>query len=279
MCVTISQTLAHSADMLRDARIDNPMHDARILFCHASGIALDRLTFHLQDCVNLKAKSHFDGFIARRIMREPVSHIIARRLFWGRSFVVGPDVLDPRPETEVLIAQALLKPFTRVLDLGVGSGAILLSLLAENPNALGVGVDLSSAALAVAQQNASRLGVSQRVDLRCGSWFEPVKGRFDLIVANPPYIALDEMAALSLEVVRYEPRLALTDEGDGLSHYRHILAHIRDYLAPLGRVLFEVGANQAREVINMCHQAGFNQVDTIRDFDGKDRVISAYALV
>jgi release factor glutamine methyltransferase len=189
---------------------------------------------------------------------------------------VTPDVLDPRPETEVLVAAALEAGFRRVLDLGVGSGAILLSLLADRAEATGVGTDLSAAALAVAQANADALGVAARVGFQQADWFSGLVGQFDLIVSNPPYIAEDEMSGLAPEVRDWEPWLALTPGGDGLAAYRAIAAGVGAHLAPGGRVILEIGPTQGAAVAALLAEAGLEGVAVRPDLDGRDRIVAAW---
>jgi len=211
--------------------------------------------------------------IARRALGEPVSHLVGGRLFLDRWFTVTRDVLDPRPETEVLVLEALQKPFADVLDLGTGSGAILLSLLAERTDATGLGVDLSDAALTVARRNAHDLGVASRARLVRSDWFAQVDGTFDLIVSNPPYIARDEMPGLDRDVRDHEPRIALTDESDGLEAYRRIAAGAAAHLRPRGWVMVEIGPTQALAVRDLLAGGGFDRIGARQDFDGRDRVI------
>jgi release factor glutamine methyltransferase len=217
----------------------------------------------------------FEDAVAKRERRVPVSQIIGRRAFWRHEFTVTPDVLDPRPETETLVEAALAEPFTRVLDLGTGSGCILISLLAERPDATGVGTDTSDKALLVAGENAARIGVVDRLVLPLSDWFDDIGGRFDLIVSNPPYIAASEMTDLAPEVRDHEPRAALTDEGDGLQAYRSIAAKVADHLTPGGRLLVEIGPTQAKAVTAIFRQSGLLDVGVQSDLDGRDRVISA----
>jgi release factor glutamine methyltransferase len=217
--------------------------------------------------------AELDAAVARRAAREPVSHILGRRAFWEHSFAVTPDVLDPRPETETLVAAALSAPFSRVLDLGTGSGCILCSLLAARAEATGVGTDLSDAALAVARGNARQLGVAGRARFLQADWLAGVEEGFDLIVSNPPYIAEDEMAALSPEVLR-EPRMALTPGGDGLGAYRAILRDGPRHLAPGGRLVVEIGPTQAAAVRALFEAAALQEVETIPDLDGRDRCVA-----
>lgn len=260
---------------LRAAGVPDAARDARALLAHALDIPVARLTLHLSDPMPRAAADRFAIALARRVAREPLSHITGLRQFWGRAFRVTRDVLDPRPETEVLVAAALERPFDTVLDLGTGSGAILVSLLAERPTARGTGTDLSAAALAVARDNAARLGVADRAEFHPGAWFDalPAPARFDLIVSNPPYIAADEMAALLAEVRNHEPGMALTDGGDGLSAYRAIAAGLRAHLAPGGRALFEIGPTQGAAVAALWLAAGLRVAGILPDLDGRDRVV------
>lgn len=215
--------------------------------------------------------------VDRRARREPISHITGTRAFWMHDFQVTADVLDPRPDTETLVDFALAHPFDTVLDLGTGSGCILLSLLHERPVACGLGTDVSDAALRVARRNAAAVGVSNRAEWRVSDWFTDVTGTFDLIVSNPPYIARSEMPDLAPELA-FEPRGALTDEGDGLSAYRAITAGAPRFLAAGGRLMVEIGPTQARDVTAFFHAAGLENVTTHPDLDGRDRVISGVFL-
>jgi release factor glutamine methyltransferase len=214
-----------------------------------------------------------DHLVQRRARREPISHITGKRAFWMHDFAVSADVLDPRPDTETLVELALSVPFTSVLDLGTGSGCIVLSLLHERPTARGVGTDVSAAALDVARKNAGIVGVTGRVDWQVSDWFADVSGRYDLIVSNPPYIAKAEMPDLSPEL-GYEPRQALTDGADGLSAYRVIATQAPGYLEPSGRLMVEIGPTQAAEVSALFKAAGFVQVTVHPDLDGRDRVVA-----
>lgn len=216
-------------------------------------------------------------FIQRRARREPISHITGKRAFWMHEFEVTPDVLDPRPDTETLVEVALAQPFATVLDLGTGSGCILLSLLHERPAARGVGTDISEAALAVARRNADRVGVVDRVAWAVSDWFSAVTGSFDIIVSNPPYIAKAEMPDLAPEL-GFEPRGALTDEADGLTAYRAIASDAADYLVPGGRLLVEIGPTQGEAVMALFSAAGFADVTVHPDLDGRDRVVSGVFL-
>lgn len=219
--------------------------------------------------------SAFADLVKRRVAREPFSHIAGYRDFWKHRFRVTPDVLDPRPETEALVELALQEPFTKVLDLGTGSGCIIISLLAERPKARGVGTDVSETGILVAGENAEKIGVIDRLVLPLSDWFEDVGGTFDLIVSNPPYIAADDMADLSPEVRDYEPHGALTDGADGLTHYRRIAEGAPAHLRPNGRLLVEIGASQGTDVAQIFSASGLADVAIHPDLNGKDRVVSA----
>jgi len=261
--------------LLAAAGVPDAARDARRLLSHAVGVDAGRLTLVLPDPVPDAARARFDALVTRRATREPVSHLLGQRQFYGRSFAVTADVLDPRPETEVLIEVALAEPFGHVLDLGTGSGCILLTLLAEVHDARGVGVDLSPAAIEIARNNARALGLSDRGRIVLSDWTTEVEGVFDLIVANPPYIARDEMALLAPEVRDWEPHAALTDGADGLSAYRAIFAAAGPYLAETGRIAVEIGPTQAAAVSAIARRWGLDRVAVIPDLDGRNRVVLA----
>ncbi len=260
---------------LEAAGIDGPGRDARVLLAHALGVGADRLTLHLQDAMTAAQSAAYEAALVARIARQPVAQIIGQRLFWGLSFRVTPDTLDPRPETETLVAAALERPFLKVLDLGTGTGCILLSCLKGMPMARGVGVDASPAALDVAAGNARDLGLADRARFLVSDWLSAVSGAFDLIVSNPPYIAAEEMAALAPEVRDWEPHLALTPGGDGLDAYRAIARGAGARLMPGGRILLEIGPTQGAAVAGLLAAAGLGEVRVLPDMDGRDRVVAA----
>lgn len=269
---TAAGILAQGVQALREAGIPDAAADARRLLAHALGVEPGRLTIRLAEGMSPAQSAAFGALLARRIRREPVSQILGERLFWGRSFRVTRDTLDPRPETETLVACALEEPFARLLDLGTGTGCLLVTLLAECPEATGIGIDLSPAALAVAGQNAARHGVAERADLLLSDWYEAVSGEFDLILSNPPYIPAAELDRLEPEVRDWEPHLALTDGGDGLAAYRAVLGGARPHLRSGGRVAVEVGAGQAPAVLAIGQAAGLTPLGTRPDLDGRARV-------
>lgn len=261
---------------LRAAGIEGAPRDARRLMAHALGVDAARLLLAMTDPVNDAQRQRFCAAIAARARQQPVAQITGQRLFWGRGFRVTSDVLDPRPETEILIAAALGQSFSRVLDLGTGSGAILLSLLAERPQAQGVGTDLSRTALDVAQGNARALGLADRAEWIVADWLDGISGRFDLIVSNPPYLSAQEHAELAEDVRLWEPRMALVphdDDGRGLVAYRQISARARAHLVTGGWLMVEIGPSQGADVRELLAKAGFMELQILRDLDGRDRVV------
>ena len=275
MSLTVAALLRRGITELAAAGTDGAPGDARRLLAHALGIGADRLTLILPDSVPPEAAARFAEYVRDRAARRPVSRIIGRRHFYGRDFRITDAVLDPRPETETLVALALEQSFERVLDLGTGSGCILLTILAERAAARGIGTDLSPAALKVAAANAAEIGLDERVEWSQSDWWQGATGRFDLIVSNPPYIAAGEMEHLAPEVALHDPGLALSPGGDGLSAYRTIAEGARHHLIPGGRLLVEIGWQQGAAVTAIFRSAGLEQVRVHPDLDGKDRVVGA----
>ena len=271
-----AEAIARGTARLIDAGVPEPERDARLLYRWAASLDGAGLSAALADPATPREIDRFERAVAARQRRAPVSQITGSREFWGRRFRVTPAVLDPRPETETLIAAALAGPTVRrVLDLGTGSGCILLTLLAEWPKSRGVGVDSSAAALAVAAENARDLGLADRARLVTGDWCAGLDGRFGLIVSNPPYIAGDEIALLAPEVRLHEPLTALRSGPDGLDATRRIAAGVGPLLAPGGRFLIEIGPSQAPAVRRILNDAGLAVTGVLPDLDGRDRVVSA----
>ncbi|WP_413874741.1 peptide chain release factor N(5)-glutamine methyltransferase [Albidovulum sp.] len=273
--MTGAETLAAATRRLSAAGIDGAARDARRLFAHALGIGPDRVTLVLPEDVAPEAALAFEAAVARRLAREPVSQITGMRDFFGHTFRVTRDTLDPRPETELLVAAALERPFVKMLDLGTGTGCILLSCLGGMPFATGTGSDVSAAALGVARENAARLGLGSRARFLRADWFGGIAGRFDLIVSNPPYLAEAEIAGLAPEVRDWEPRGALSPGGDGLGAYRAIAAGAGARLMAGGRLIVEIGPTQAGAVAELLVAQGFREPEVRRDLDGRDRVVIA----
>lgn len=272
----LANLLAAASARLKAAGSDTPVLDARLLLQAAAGISREELIMGPDRALSADQRQHFESFITRRERHEPVSRILGAREFYGRTFRVTPDTLDPRPDTETLIEAALaaMPVGARLLDLGTGTGAIAVTLLAERPEAQGVATDLSSAALAVARENAVRLGVAERLTLLQGSWFTPVSGAFDIILSNPPYIPESEIAGLSPDVRNFDPGLALVGGSDGLDPYRIIAASAAPHLAAGGQILVEIGAGQADEIEAIFIASGFRPVGRHRDLGGHERCLA-----
>jgi release factor glutamine methyltransferase len=270
---------------LSEAGVDVPRLEARLLVGHVLGVGAEVLVGDPQRPLTGDQRSRLDGLLARRVRREPLAHILGGREFWSLPIRVTADTLVPRPETETLVEAALEwvgerlagAAELRILDLGTGSGCLLLALLSELPRAFGVGVDLSAAALAVARDNADALGLACRAGFVGGDWGSALGGGFDLVVANPPYVADGELTALAPEIVRFEPRLALAGGADGLAAYRAIAPQLPRLLAPGGAAFLEVGAGQAPSVAAMLAGHGLQDVDIKTDLAGVGRCLRAVA--
>ncbi len=281
--LTLSQAFVAAASSLRQGGIDTPELDARLLLCHATALSHEAYIARACEALDPSARARLDAAIARRLEHEPVARIVGTREFYGRSFRVDPQVLDPRPDTETLIEAALAvveqngwrhKPL-RLLDLGTGSGCILVTLLAELPLAQGIGTDKSPAALTCAAANASRLGVSHRAGFIAADWLDAAPGRFDLILSNPPYIASGEIAGLAAEVAGYDPALALDGGPDGLDAYRRIAVRAGKAMVGQGRLLLEIGETQGDAVAEILRGAGLEPQAMVRDLAGRPRVVVA----
>jgi release factor glutamine methyltransferase len=262
---------------LEAAGVETPVFDARLLLEAGAGVSRLDIVTDPRRPVTDEQVAAVDELVRRREAREPVGHIIGRRHFWTLDLFVSPAVLIPRPETELVVETALqlIAPDApaRVLDLGVGSGAILLTVLAERQSATGVGVDISDGALAVAQANADALGIVDRIELKHGSWDIALDGQFDLVLSNPPYIATNDIDTLAPEVARFEPRLALDGGADGLDAYRAIVARLPHLLRPGGVFAFEVGKGQAEAVTALAEARGLSTEAPRRDLAGIPRVV------
>ncbi len=281
---TLAAAFVTAAGTLRKAGFETPELDARLLLCHAAGLSHEAFIAGAREALLPDAAARLDGAIARRLKREPVARITGVREFYGRRFALGPEALDPRPDTETLIEAALdvavmkgwqEKPLN-LLDLGTGTGCVLVTLLAELPFACGVGIDLCPDALAVAAVNARRHGVSSRANFIAADWLDATAGNFDLILSNPPYIAAGEIASLADEVAAYDPRLALDGGPDGLEAYRGIAARACHVLAEDGRLLVEIGPAQSDAVAEIFAAAGLRRDETggVRpDLAGRPRVL------
>jgi release factor glutamine methyltransferase len=285
---SLAKASAAAAQLLRRGGITTPELDARLLLCHAAGLSHEAYVAQGDAVLPLEGAARFAASIDRRLRGEPVSRILGAREFYGRPFRIDADTLDPRPDTETLIEAALEvidregwreRPL-RLLDLGTGSGCILITLLAELPNAIGVGVDVSLPALALARDNARALGLGRRASFVASDWLDAVSGNFDLVVANPPYIATADIDGLAREVAAHDPLPALDGGPDGLDAYRRILPRLRQLLQEGAIVLFETGADQTEAVQGLLGDAGLKapQGEWLwRDLAARPRVVGARA--
>jgi release factor glutamine methyltransferase len=253
---TIAETLQAGAHRLEQAGIDNPRLEARVLLAHALGWPPEAV---IRDQAAIAAPSDFEGLIARRAVREPLAYILGWREFWSLRFRVSPATLIPRPDSETVVEAALsLFPGSpRVLDLGSGTGCLLLAFLHERPGAFGIGVDRSEAAAHLANWNAADLGLASRAAFLCGDWASAVGGRFDLVLSNPPYVATAELAVLMPDVGAYEPHTALDGGKCGLAAYRAIIAALPGLLRPGGVAVLELGIGQFDAVAAIGAGANF----------------------
>ncbi len=271
---TVKELLADSRVRLADT--ETPSLDARLLLQHAAGLDHAALVADPDFVVGNEVVAQFEVMVARRAAYEPVSRILGTREFFGRSFNVTPDVLDPRADTETIVELCLqLLPEDqrlRVLDLGTGSGILAVTILAERPLATGVAVDLSPAALDVARQNAVR--VADRIDLRESNWFSHVDGRFDLIVSNPPYIPAADVLRLDIEVRDHDPHLALDGGADGLACYRAIASGSVHHLVEQGYAIVEIGAGQQTDVTEIFIAQQFQLIAQSQDLGGHVRALA-----
>jgi release factor glutamine methyltransferase len=253
--------------------------EARLLVLEALGISSVELLTDAELAIGERGAERLSGFLARRLAREPVSRIFGEREFWGLPFRLSPETLVPRPDTETVVEAALAGIIDRaapirILDLGTGSGAILIALLHEVPHGWGVGVDRSPGALATARDNAQLNGVAARAAFVASDWAAALDGLFDLVVSNPPYIPARDIAALDLEVVEHDPLAALDGGPDGLKAYRAILDEAQHLLVPTGRLIFEIGYNQAESVAALGTERGFTPPDLAHDLGGRPRALT-----
>lgn len=283
MAETMRHACVAATRRLRDAGVATPELDARLLLAHAGGLSREDLMAQPDRALTPETVVHFAAAILRRAGGEPVSRITGMREFYGREFRLDKYTLDPRPDTETLIEAALdfiaRKAWhdtpLRLLDLGTGTGCILLTLLAELPHACGVGVDISDGALAVAKANARRLGLESRATFMTGDWLDGMTGTFDLILANPPYVASNEIAGLAPEVKDHDPYRALDGGGDGLDSYRRIATKAAAFLAPGGAIILEIGAGQADSVRDLFRAGGVGLDEPVlrHDLSGRPRAV------
>jgi release factor glutamine methyltransferase len=268
-------------DRFRAANIDTPELDARLLAQHIFKLDAMALVRREREAISPEWAEGLEAAAQRRLSGEPISRILGEREFWGMSFALNEATLDPRPETELLVADAIAfaqtKRSPRIVDLGTGTGAIAISILSALPKAEAVATDVSKEALAAAKMNAERHNVADRISFHLGPWWQavPHAEMFDLIVSNPPYIASEQIAALQPEVRLFDPKLALDGGWDGLEPYRAIAAGAARRLNPGGQILLEIGATQAETVSRIMARVGFDHIEVQKDLTGLDRLVLA----
>ncbi len=270
---TIALSLQDITQRLEAVGIDNARFEARLLLCYVLGVETQILIAYPERELDEAQQARLKELVQRREAREPMSHILGEREFWSLPFKVTADTLTPRPDSETLI-EAVLRFFDdqqaalRVLDLGVGTGCLLLSVLSEYPNASGLGVDASQGALAVARENAERLHLSGRAEMRLGNWDDGLEEEFDLILSNPPYIPTRDEDLLDPEVKTYEPASALFAGEDGLDDYRKLAVAFPRLLKGKGLAVVELGIGQEKAVQTLMEKAGLEVLEGAKDLGG-----------
>ena len=279
--MTLAEAQNQIAARLLAADIDDSRLEARLLLMAA--LEMDHATLILREKTALGAAvPRLDTLLARRLAHEPISRILGRREFYGLTFTLNAETLDPRPDTETLVdavlahlaAEGQSSASLKVLDIGTGTGAILLALLSRLPQARGVGVDISPEAVEAARINAMALDLSARSDFRRGDLLDGVETSFDVLVSNPPYIPTGDLAGLDPEVRLFDPARALDGGADGLLFYRRLIEGAANCLRPGGFIAFEVGAGQARDVKSLMEKTGFETIRTAFDLGGIERVVA-----
>ncbi len=278
--LTVGEGVTILSKMFQTAGIDQPRLDARLIVTHVAGCAPESALVHPEQQLEPDDILTIEQLAERRLNREPIAYLTGVREFWSLSIRVDRNTLTPRSDTEILVecvvaelgSEKVNQPLS-ILDLGTGSGCILASLLSELRIATGMGVDISSSAAEIAQQNAVELGLSDRMRVIEGDWLCGVSQEFDVVVSNPPYIPAGEIDGLEPEVSIHEPRIALDGGADGLDAYRHIASGLASVLKRGGIAAFEVGQGQATDVCELFHNAGFPSTKLCADLSGIDRVV------
>jgi release factor glutamine methyltransferase len=275
---TVASALAAAASRLAAAGIEEPRREARLLVATALGWDAARVLGYPEAALDPAAEARLAALVERRAAREPMARILGYREFWSLRFELSPATLDPRPDSETLIEAALAalrdraRPY-RVLDLGTGSGCLLLALLSELPGAWGLGVDRAESAVATARRNAAALGFGARARFAVGDWAAAIAGEWDAVLVNPPYIAAGAIAGLMPEVAHHEPRLALEGGVDGLDAYRMLAPQIARLLTVQGVAAVELGQGQAEAVAGIMTGAGLAIRGLTHDLAGMDRCL------
>jgi release factor glutamine methyltransferase len=277
---SIASEVRRAAAALAAAGVENPRLEARLLLRHVLGVSMETLIGYPERGVGEHDRAVLRPLVARRAAREPLAYVLGEREFWSLPFRLTPATLVPRPDSETLIEAALtrIEDLTRplrILDLGTGSGCLLLALLSELPAAWGVGIDLSAAALDAARGNARLLGLDDRASWVCGNWSDAICASFDVVVSNPPYVAKGDLSRLAPEVAAFEPRLALDGGEDGLDCLRALIPALHRLASADSVVLIEIGGDQAASASALLFDHGLQDVEVIADLSGTPRCLAA----
>lgn len=278
---TISSLLNWTVNYFKSKNIQSARLDAEVLLSHVLRQKRIYLYVHFDEPMEQNELSKFREYVKKRAQHVPIAYIIGEREFMGLPFKVTKDTLIPRPDTEILVENVLNNvdkdKEIEIVDIGTGSGAIILSLLVNLPKAQGKTVDISSKAIEVAKENAVNLQVNDRCEFFVGDLFAPLNGnKFDVIVSNPPYIPQKDIATLEDDVKEYEPVSALTDGGDGLSYYRRLLSEGKAYIKENGFIALEIGIYQSEDVKQIAMDNGWKNIKIVKDYAGIDRVVLAW---
>lgn len=273
----LNDFLLTAFDKLKQAGIDNPQLDARLLTGHILKMDRAQLLAQTERTLPLDEIARINELLQKRANGLSVARILGHREFWGLEFGLNEATLEPRPDSETLIEAALkqARSAKRILDLGTGTGCLLLSLLQEMPDATGLGIDINPRAVEKALENASALKLEKRATFRVGNWLQGISEKFDLIVSNPPYIPTKDIEGLMREVRDHDPRQALDGGLDGLDPYRHMIPQMGDFLTPKGMVAFEVGLGQADVLKKLFEKHGFQSIAAHKDLGGILRCVTA----
>lgn len=278
---TISSLLNWTVKYFKSKNITSARLDAEVLLSYVLGQERIYLYVHFDEPMQQNELCKFREYVKKRAQHMPIAYIIGTKEFMGLPFKVTPDTLIPRPDTEILVENVLANTDkneeVKIVDIGTGSGAIILSLLANLPKAIGKTVDIASKAIEVARENAAALKVDDRCEFFVGDLFTPLNSdEFDIIVSNPPYIPQKDIVSLETDVKMYEPIGALTDGGDGLDYYRRLLMEGRAYLKKNGFIALEIGIYQSEAVKRIAEDNGWKNIRIIKDYAGIDRVVLAW---
>ena len=280
--VTRAQAASRLLRLLRDSGVDSPEADARLMLQHVTGLSQIELLTHPATPLSPNEVAGLEQMLAARLSGTPTSRLLGYRDFWGLRFHLSPDTLEPRPDSETVIEEALALMSQRsivaprILDLGTGSGCLLVALLSEWPQAVGLGIDISAGAVATATRNAADNGVAERAVFRQGSWIDGVSGPFDLLISNPPYVAADEIAGLAREVREHDPLRALDGGPDGLDPYRQIIPALPRLLASDGAAVLEIGAGQHAAILALARACGMTGHSSRTDLGGHIRAVGLW---